>query len=216
MSKGGKLVPLYLWSLLCSQKIHKIPPYNNTVDIGRFGYLYPRIKMTHVDAIGGYNTYREIFQKLHAHSNFVMFNVASKDDPDKYIYIGYGTILDDNGNILLIYATDSDAIKNIEELDTPDLRNELDEVKKTIFIASEFERDPLYKNVMRKIKSDIIPELWKKDYVIITMPSKQIDKELFQAKVPRNLRTLDDVNFLLEEKSLDLLISGITREQNEQ
>lgn len=214
MSKGGKLVPLYLWALLCSQKIHKRSHYNNTVDIGRFGYLYPRIKMTHT--IGEYYTYKEFFQGLHAHSNFGVFNVASKDDPDKYIYMGYGTILDDNGNILLIYATDNDAIKNIEGIDAADLNKEINEVKKTIFIASEFERDPLYKNIMRKIKSDIIPKLWEKDYVIITMPSKQIDKELFQAKVPRNLRTLDDVNFLLGEKSLDLLISGITREQNEQ
>lgn len=108
-----------------------------------------------------------------------------------------GYIADERGNILLMVTTNS---FNLIDTTTRDIKTE----HLKVLVSTEFIKNPIYKNVFKKIEKDILRLDYENDIEVVFTTSEKIER-IFTNNFEVQYRTIDELATILETEPGDIL-----------
>ena len=218
----SEYIPLYVfYSINTTRRLERETNLqrNFIEDLGSMGILYknnfPKFDLRRFHRI---SSYLDFFRCLlgDATANFQVVK-PTEDEEGKYVMVGKGMILDEEGEILMMFSSERskwDEGENfLDFLDGTISREDLIRFRPTLFISTELETNPIYKNINRRIKSDLILKLYEEEIPVIISPRKDIISKNFGVHIKDEKSSLTEVLDYLEEEVPNILLRGVLLEK---
>lgn len=218
----SEYIPLYVfYSINTIRRLEReqILHRNFIEDLGSMGILYkdnfPKFDLRRFHRISSYSD----FFKYLVSDITVNFQVVkpTEEEEGKYVMVGKGMVLDEEGEILMLFSSERskwDEGENfLDFLDGTINREELIRFRPTLFISTELETNPIYKNINKRIKSDLILKLYEEEIPVVILPRKDIISKNFGVQARDEKSSLTEVLDYLEEEVPNILLRGVLLEK---
>lgn len=136
----------------------------------------------------GFTRYDDLFNVLKEYVEPKVYSFTVNDETH-YLTCLKGYIADKDDNILLLLGT-----KDIDIYDPYDV---LKVEKLKLFVSTELIKNPIYKNLFKKLSTEYIDYCYQNDIEVVYTTSNNIQSRTFKNNFNLNINNLEELNALL-------------------